>query len=98
MAGLAHPGTRDLTKSLVLMASRPDPKLSIVATTRNDDHGGNQLARTQLFVDGLAEQSLRFKLPIELLMVEWNPPVDKPPLAEALSWPRSDWFEPAIVV
>jgi hypothetical protein len=80
------------------VAGRPQPKLSVVATTRNDDHGGNQLARTQLFVNGLAEQSLRFQLPLELLLVEWNPPPDKAPLAEALSWPRSDWFEPAIIV
>jgi hypothetical protein len=72
--------------------------LSVVATTRNDDHGGNQLARTQLFIDGLAEQALRFKLPVELLLVEWNPPADRPPLAEALRWPRSEWFDPALIV
>jgi hypothetical protein len=76
----------------------PDPKVSVVATTRNDDHGGNQLARTQLFIDGLAEQSARFRLPIELLLVEWNPPADRPRLAEALSWSRSEWFQPSIVV
>ena len=74
------------------------PKLSVVATTRNDDHGGNQLARTQLFIEGLAEQSNRFELPVELVLVEWNPPPGRPPLAEALRWPRSDWFEPNIVV
>ncbi|TMF73228.1 MAG: hypothetical protein E6I12_16155 [Chloroflexi bacterium] len=39
------------------------PKLSVVAATRNDEHGGNQMARTQLFINGLAEQALRFKLP-----------------------------------
>jgi len=43
------------------------PKLSVVAATRNDEHGGNQMARTQLFINGLAEQALRFKLPVELL-------------------------------
>jgi len=75
-----------------------DPALTVVATTRNDDHGGNQLARTQLFIQGLAEQSARFQLPLELLLVEWNPPADRPPLAEALSWPRSDWFQPSVVV
>ena len=72
--------------------------LSIVATTRNDEHGGNQLARTQLFIDGVAEQSDRLELPVQLLMVEWNPPSDRPPLAEALRWPRSECFEPSIVV
>jgi hypothetical protein len=70
----------------------------VVATTRNDDHGGNQLARTQLFITGLAEQCDRFKLPVELLLVEWNPPIDRIPLAEALSWPRSDWFQPSVLV
>ena len=74
------------------------PRLSVVAATRNDDHGGNQLARTQLFINGLAEQSMRFQLPVELLLVEWNPPPEKPPLAEALRWPRSEWFAPKLVV
>lgn len=77
---------------------RPDPKVSVVAATRNDDHGGNQLARTQLFINGLAEQSARLKLPIELVLVEWNPPADRPPLAGAFSWPRSEWFDPKIIV
>ncbi len=74
------------------------PSLSVVAATRNDDHGGNQMARTQLFIDGLGEQSLRFKAPIELVLVEWNPPPERPPLCEALRWPRSEWFQPTIVV
>jgi hypothetical protein len=76
----------------------PDPKVSVVATTRNDDHGGNQLARAQLFIEGLAEQSERFKLQLELILVEWNPPADRPRLAEALSWSRSDWFKPSLLV
>lgn len=75
-----------------------EPKLSVVGTTRNDDHGGNQLARTQLFIDGLAEQSTRLELEVELVLVEWNPPVDRPPLAEAVRWPRTAWFDPRIVV
>jgi hypothetical protein len=51
-----------------------------------------------LFIDGLAEQSRRFELPVELLLVEWNPPVERPPLSETLKWSRSDWFEPKIIV
>jgi hypothetical protein len=74
------------------------PRLSVVAATRNDDHGGNQLARTQLFINGLAEQSARFEAPLELVLVEWNPPAERPPLSDALKWPRSDWFESKIVV
>ncbi|MCE9592508.1 MAG: hypothetical protein K8S99_18530 [Planctomycetes bacterium] len=63
------------------------PYLSIVSTARNDDHGGNLLGRMQLFLDSLAEQCDRFSLPAELILVEWNPPADRPPLAEALRWP-----------
>jgi hypothetical protein len=74
------------------------PKVSVVAATRNDEHGGNQLARTQLFINGLAEQSDRFEIPIELLLVEWNPPLDRAPLAEALTWPHSHCFKPKVVV
>lgn len=74
------------------------PTLSVVAASRNDDHGGTLLARTQLFVNGLAEQSERLKLPLELILVEWNPPSERVGLAQALQWPRSDWFDASILV
>jgi hypothetical protein len=64
--------------------------LSIVATSRNDDHGGNLLGRMQAFVDGFAEQCRRHTLEAELILVEWNPPVDRPSLAEVLRWPCAD--------
>lgn len=66
------------------------PYLSIVATSRNDDHGGNLLGRMQIFVDGLAHQMRRVGLPAELVLVEWNPPAGRPPLADALRWPDKD--------
>jgi hypothetical protein len=72
-------------------AEGPDaPYLSVVVTARNDDHGGNPIYRTQLFVDGLIAQCDRFHLPAELLFVEWNPPADRPRLADVLEWPESD--------
>jgi hypothetical protein len=51
----------------------------------------------QLFVDGLADQAERFGLPLELILVEWNPPPDRPPLAEALRWQPSNWFQPRVI-
>src|SRR5437879_5733498 len=60
--------------------------LSIVATSRNDDHGGNLLHRMQLFVSGLLEQCRRHQLDAELILVDWNPPPDKPKLKEVLSY------------
>ena len=64
------------------------PKLSIVATSRNDNHGGNLLQRMQIFVDGLIAQCKRHDLNAELILVEWNPPADQPKLHEALRWPE----------
>jgi hypothetical protein len=68
-----------------------------VAASRNDTHGGNLFERMQLFVDGLAEQAERFDLPLELIMVEWNPPADRPPLAEALRWEPTENFQPQVI-
>ena len=64
------------------------PYLSVVATARNDDHGGNLLRRMQIFVNGLIAQAKRYDLTTELVLVEWNPPDDKPSLEEAIQWPR----------
>ena len=64
-----------------------EPYLSLVVATRNDDHGGNLMGRTQIFLDGWLTQARRYNIPSELIFVEWNPPADRPPLAEALRWP-----------
>jgi FkbM family methyltransferase len=65
----------------------PEPYLSLVVTARNDDHGGNLLGRMQIFVDGWLAQARRHNIPSELIIVEWNPPAGRPPLAGALRWP-----------
>lgn len=69
------------------MAPHPPPHLTVVATSRNDDHGGDLRARMQLFVDGLAAQADRHRLVLELVLVEWNPPPDRAGLRDALRWP-----------
>lgn len=66
---------------------RTGPKISIVVTARNDDHGGDFLKRMQIFIDALVAQAERFKLCGELIVVEWNPPEDRPFLHDKLSWP-----------
>jgi hypothetical protein len=40
-----------------------------------------------LFVTGLLEQARRCGLRAELVIVEWNPPTDRPRLREVLRWP-----------
>ncbi len=64
------------------------PYLSVVAASRNDDHGGSLLGRMQTFVNAFIAQCRRHGLSAELILVEWNPPADRPPLAEALRWPE----------
>lgn len=71
------------------------PHLSVVAVTRNDDHGGDLRGRTQHFVDGFIAQCRRHELAAELILVEWNPPADRPPLEVSLQWPAD--FGPASV-
>lgn len=58
-------------------------RLSVVVTSRNDDHGGDMLRRFRIFADGLLEQANRHGLTGELIVVEWNPPPG-PRLADVL--------------
>ena len=71
------------------------PYLSLVVTARNDDHGGNPLGRMQAFIGGWIAQARRHGIPSELILVEWNPPPDRPRLRQALEWP--DDFGPCQV-
>lgn len=64
------------------------PYLSIVVTSRNDNHGGDLNRRTQTFINSVAEQCQRHKLRAELIFVEWNPPEDRGPLSAELEWPE----------
>ena len=68
----------------------PEPLLSIVVVSRNDDHGGNLMHRMQLFVTSWLEQARRHNLDSELVIVEWNPLPDRPRLAHALKWPKDN--------
>lgn len=64
--------------------------LTIVATTRNDNHGGDLLKRTQAFINSVYFQAKRTELHVELIIVEWNPPADKPLLKDELTPPAKD--------
>lgn len=63
------------------------PYLSVVAASRNDDHGGDPLVRTQIFINNFARQCEKFQLPAELIIVDWNPVADRSSLAAVLSLP-----------
>eukprot|EP00741_Cyanophora_paradoxa_P011944 tig00020572_g11541.t1 len=67
---------------------RPPPFVSFVIGTRNDNYGGSLHRRLQVFVDMLAGLCDRHAIEAELIAVEWNPPMDRVPLAQAFTWPR----------
>src|SRR5215471_2311862 len=75
-----------------------DPYLSVVVASRNDDHGGDPLRRTQIFVNALFDQCQEYRLPAEIILVDWNPPRDRPGLHEALSWAKSNPYCSARVI
>lgn len=70
-----------------MSTSSASPYLTIVSTSRNDDHGGNTLQRTQVSLTSLLEQLEHYRIESELILVEWNPPADKPRLKDVIRWP-----------
>ena len=50
-----------------------------------------------MFVDVLSEECERFKMSAELIMVEWNPPAERPSLSEALVWPAASYLTIRII-
>lgn len=79
-------------------AGEDERLFSFVATSRNDDHGGDALRRTQSFIRCLALQCERHRLRGELVLVDWNPPSSRAPLAEALDWPPGNgWFAARVI-
>jgi len=70
-----------------MISQHPAPYLSIVVTSRNDNHGNNFLQRASLFIDGLITQISTYQIQTELIVVEWNPPENKPLLSEVLPTP-----------
>lgn len=74
------------------------PLYSFVATSRNDDHGGDILRRTQSWITRLAQQANRHQVRCELILVDWNPPKNRAPLSDVLAWPRGTaWFSARVL-
>lgn len=51
--------------------------ISVTYCSRNDDHGGNLIARIQAALDAWGEYRIQHNLDVEIVFVEWNP--DNPP-------------------
>ncbi len=74
------------------------PYLSLVTASRNDDHGGDPLRRTQIFVNSFARQCEKHRIPAELILVDWNPVADRHGLAAVLQLPAGTSYCTARVI
>ncbi len=68
------------------------PYISIVVTSRNDDHGGEMFQRMCFFLKGVYHQFNKYKLPAEIVFVEWNNQIGKKHLHETLPQPPKTGF------
>lgn len=71
------------------------PYISIVIVGRNDDYGVNFLGRINTFIRHLDRQTTQYKDLFELIVVEYNPLLDRSPLKDVLY--RSNNFETRII-
>lgn len=65
------------------------PYLSIVVTARNDNYGGDFNSRLQNSVHWLSYFLEKYKVPSELVIVDYNPIQENTPLKEMLQWPAN---------
>ncbi|NDB97090.1 MAG: hypothetical protein EBZ78_13195, partial [Verrucomicrobia bacterium] len=61
-----------------------NPHLSFVCVSRNDKHGGDPLARLAYCCKNFIKQSETYRVSSEFVIVEWNPPKDRPSLKQEL--------------
>ena len=71
--------------------------LSVVAASRNDNHGNNLDERTNLFIKSLAENCKKYKIPAELIIVEWNQIPNAKTLSERLDLISNEYLNSKIV-
>lgn len=72
--------------------------LSIVTITRNDSHVERMQERTQAFIDSIYFLAEKYCKNIELIIVEWNPPTETPPLAESFNFTANHPFVSVVIL
>ncbi len=75
-----------------------NPKVSFVVVARNDNYGGDFLERMQLFTDTLSALCIKYELPAELVVVEWNPPQDRERLQSAIKWKVDNYYFRVLII
>jgi len=71
------------------MSAQKTPLITFVRYARNDGYAPNYELRLNLSNDVLIRQAEQYQVPIEILIVEWNPPADRPPLRHILDTPTA---------
>ncbi len=69
-----------------------NPYLSFCVHSRNDNHGGDMYRRMKTCLMGFFEQAERHRLRSEIVLVDWNPPINKPLLKDIYQWPKHSEF------
>ncbi|MBM3647003.1 MAG: hypothetical protein FJX11_04345 [Alphaproteobacteria bacterium] len=86
--GTASPASRplpvDLGSSLDKLMTASAPYISIVGWLRNDGYIDRYVEHIRHAVGLLARQLQRHAVPSEIILVEWNPPTDRPPMSSLL--------------
>jgi len=63
------------------------PYISVIMAARNDNYQGDALIRLQMVITSLICQAKKYNLRAELIMIDWNPPPEKPLLKDVLCLP-----------
>jgi len=71
---------------------REKPYLSIITISRNDDYGVGALRRMQVTLNARLEQLEKYNIESEIIIVDWNPPPEKPLLKDVLLWPDTTQY------
>ncbi|HEY0297654.1 MAG TPA: hypothetical protein VGB84_00400 [Arachidicoccus sp.] len=66
--------------------------LSIVLAVRNDNYGGDFMARLQKCISWNTALLEKYKIPTEFVLVNWNPIVENKNLEEQIEWAQNRQF------
>jgi len=71
--------------------------LTIVAASRNDNHGNKLDERTNIFIRSLAENCKKYKIQSELILVEWNQIPNQKTLSDRLDLISNEYLNSKII-
>ncbi|MBV1900915.1 MAG: hypothetical protein KUG56_04505 [Kordiimonadaceae bacterium] len=85
-------------QNIPLNRDSEDIPLTIVTVSRNDEHVERMRERSQAFIDGVIFLAEKFQTKTELILVEWNPPVENPLMAEQFSYPENHPYVSVVII